>query len=300
VTAARRALLAAVAASLALADARPARACAACMCGDQTLTSLGIEKPYRNRVRVALEERYSSLSTGDGLMREDTTLLRTALTASWMPHARVQLGATLPWIDSWIRSASSGRQQPNGLGDLELTARVLLYRERRFAPQHLLWAMAGVKTPTGPRARDGDGYFYSPDDQPGSGSWDPLGGVSYGWYGGLTSVFVSTGFRYTTPGWQGYRVGSQVIHSAMVQLQPFAWGALELGTDVRWADADTLANGHASPNSGGTTLYASPALLASWRNLLVRLGAQVPLASWVNGIQREGPRVMLTIAYDVR
>jgi len=35
----------------------PARACAVCNCGDPTLTAVGVEQPYRNRVRAGLEER---------------------------------------------------------------------------------------------------------------------------------------------------------------------------------------------------------------------------------------------------
>ncbi|HZS38343.1 MAG TPA: hypothetical protein VFF06_16015 [Polyangia bacterium] len=292
---------AAALALVALTRARPAGACAACACGDSTLTTVGVEKPYRNRIRFGLEERLATLSTGDGVMNEQSTVLRSSLSAAWSPHARLQLMAMLPWFDSWIHSATGGAQQLNGLGDLEGAARVLLFRERRFAPQHLLWATAGVKMPTGPRLRDGAGYPYADDDQPGSGSWDPFGGVSYGWFGGLTSIFAATNYRYTTTGPRGHRFGSTLTSSATLQLQPYPWGALQLGADVRWSQADSLPNGVDAPNTGGTVLYASPALLASpWMNVLIRIGAQIPAVQRLNGVQSEGAKVMLSLAYDLR
>ena len=66
-TAARSLVAIAIGAALSLAGAR-AEACAACGCGDQTLTATGIEKPYKNRVRLALEER----GDHDAIEQEDS------------------------------------------------------------------------------------------------------------------------------------------------------------------------------------------------------------------------------------
>ena len=61
--------------------------------------------------------------------------------------------------------------------------------------------------------------------------------------------------RWTTRGWDGYRRGSTVGGSLAFQLQPWAWGALQLGADFVWQQSDTLANDHAVPNTGGTIGY---------------------------------------------
>src|SRR5262249_23670145 len=107
------------------AAARRATACASCGCGDPTLTATGVERPYRNRVRLAWEERYGSLTMGDDLTGEHTQFLRSTLAASWSPHKRLTIGALLPWVTSWIQRAPTPPGTVNGLGDLELAARLV-------------------------------------------------------------------------------------------------------------------------------------------------------------------------------
>ena len=75
----KRIVLTVVCAGLALVPARRARACASCSCGDETLTATGVERPYRNRVRLVAEERYGSLSVGDAQTGEHTEFLRSTL-----------------------------------------------------------------------------------------------------------------------------------------------------------------------------------------------------------------------------
>ncbi|MFI5289398.1 MAG: transporter, partial [Polyangia bacterium] len=133
----------------ALGWARPARACASCGCGDMTLTATGVERPYQNRVRAAVEERYGSLTLGDASYGQHIDFLRSTLAASWSPVDRLTLSALLPWVTSWVAPVGQPRETVNGLGDLELAARVVVFRERHFAPHHLLWLMAGLKFPTG-------------------------------------------------------------------------------------------------------------------------------------------------------
>jgi len=283
-------------------SSRTASACASCSCGDPTLTANGIEQPYTNRVRLAAEERFQSHTQGDGVMNHEAMLLRSALVGIWSPHSRVTLGVLLPWMTGWLREPGRPLETINGLGDLEASARVVLYRDRRFAAHHVFSGMAGLKFPTAPRIADASGYYYSDDDQPGSGSWDPFFGLSYAWFsGGLTSVAANAGYRRTTPGPRGYQRGSTLGWGAAVQLQPFTWGAISLGVDGSWREVDRLENGHASPNTGGTVVGFAPALLfAPHPSLLIRAAVSVPVIHALVGTQDEGPQVMLSLAYDVR
>lgn len=281
--------------------ARRASACASCGCGDPTLTATGIEKPYANRVRLTLEERYGSFTQGDPDWQQHVTFLRSTLGLTWSPIKRLTFVTTIPWVTSWLTSTGSGRQYISGLGDADLSARVLAYRERGFAPHHLLWASAGVKFPTGYRVRAADGVPYSDDDQPGSGSWDPFIGATYAWSSqNLLSAYVSTSYRYTTTGPRGYRRGSSFGASGALQVQPWSWGALAIGADAVWTAADTLANDNASPNTGGTVVYLAPALLISPKpDWLIRLVVDAPVIMALYGTQSVGPQVALSVAWDV-
>jgi len=296
---AARSFIALVGATLAWCTATPARACATCGCGDSTLTATGVEKPYKNRVRVSLEERMGSFSQGDP--GEHSWFLKSSLTGSWSPHERITVGALLPWVTAWLDAAGQPQRVANGLGDLELQARVLVYRERRFAPHHLLWGLAGLKTPTGYRVYDDTGHPFPDDDQPGSGSWDPFVGATYGWFSEPLALFASASYRVTTPNERGYRRGSQLGWSAFVQFQPWTWGAFGIGLEGHYTQADTLLNGNAVPNTGGTVLNLAPAFLAMpLTDLLIRLVVDVPVVHVLDGVQTIGTQVALQIAYDIR
>jgi hypothetical protein len=281
--------------------ARRAEACAACNCGDATLTMSGVEKPYRNRVRLSLEERAAEGRSGGGVDAEESWTLRSSLTASWSPVARVTLAAMLPLVTRWVMPARGAKEVINGLGDLEVLGRVILYRERRFAPQHLLWATGGIKTPTGPRLRDDAGFPYPEDEQPGSGSWDPFAGLSYGWFGGNVALFGATSYRFTTAGTRGYQRGSVLLASTAAQVSPWPWAAATLGVDAIWSQADSLQNRHDAPNTGGFALHLTPGILITPRtDLLLRLAVEIPAVQVLNGIQSEGPQAIFSIVYDVR
>ena len=297
-----RSIAVAAAACVALLQPARARACAACNCGDPTLTSTGVERPYKNRVRFAVDELYSSLTQGDMLAGEQSWSLRSSLVASWSPLKWLTLNARLPWVTSWVAEGRSPTQLVSGLGDLELSSRFLVFHERGFAPHHLLWLTGGVKAPTGYRVYDDQGFPFPDDDQPGSGSWDPFAGATYAWFsGGLTSFYATSSYRYTTPNTRGYRRGSTLASSAAVQLQPFSWGAIAIGGDVVWREADQLGNHADVPSTGGVIAYFSPALLFSPRmDLLIRVSASAPVVTHLYGQQTAGPVVALSIAYDVR
>jgi hypothetical protein len=285
---------------IAVAGARPAAACSSCGCGDATLTATGVERPYRNRVRLVVDEHYGSFAQGDGLAGEHVDFLRSSLALSWSPHKRVTLAATLPWITSWVQPSAGRRTLVNGLGDLELAARTVVFSERSFAPHHVLWAMGGLKLPTGYRVYDAAGYPVSDDDQPGSGSWDPFTGLTYGWFSERAlSVFSSTSGRLTTRGWHGYTRGASVNSSTALQVQPLNWGALQGGVDWVWQAADKLGNGARVPNTGGFVGYVMIGALANpWRDLLLRAVVDVPVVTALNGQQSLGPQAMLQVAYD--
>ena len=297
-----RSALAIALGALLIASGGDAQACASCGCGDPTLTASGIEKPYLNRVRLVLDEHYGDFRLGDSLTGESTWFLRSSLGLSWTPHVRITLTALLPWITSFIRTQARGTQTINGLGDGELSARALLFQERRFAPHHLLWATGGIKLPTGYRVKDNQGFPYSDDDQPGSGSWDPFGAATYAWYSGnVFSSFVSASYRQTTPGWHGYRRGSTLGASAALQAQPWSRVALALGVDVLWQQADRLPNHVVAPNTGGVVTYIAPAILVSpGTDWLLRLVVDAPAVTSLYGQQAVGTQVALSVAYDVK
>lgn len=193
--------------AMALGSFQRAQACASCGCGDPTLTAMGVEKPFRNRVRLSIEQRIGGhIDAGDATQ---TLVARTLVAASWSPLSWLTVATALPIIASEVRRAGVDARRLVGIGDLELYSRAVVFRDRRFSPRHLLGLTAGLKFPTGPRVQDSSGYPAAADLQPGSGSFDPNFGVSYSYFGSSVSAFsfaelpLHNGGTKRIPAWFG-------------------------------------------------------------------------------------------------
>lgn len=275
-----------------------AAACASCGCGDPTLTAMGLELPYQNRLRLAIEERFGGHTAGDSWVDRSFTL-RSSLLASWSPTTRLTVAALVPLVSTWLRSGERPWRSATGLGDVELSLRGVVYRDRAFAPRHLLSALAGLKAPTGPRAYQDDGFPVADDSQPGSGSWDPFAGVAWAWFGDPVSVFSSVGYRYTTRGRNGYWRGQSAGGTVGLQFQPFTRAGFSLAADFRFAAHDQVG-GIEMPNTGGASIAITPSVVvAPVDRWLIKLAAQVHVVDWWNGVQSESTTVMLSTVVDV-
>lgn len=275
-----------------------ARACASCGCGDPTLTAMGMEKPFRHRIRLALEQRLGVHET----QREPERVLisRTALSASYSPTAWLSAAALLPMVASW---SAAPRREPRslyGLGDLELMARALVFRDRSFSPRHLVGILGGVKAPTGPRRSDSSGYPAPDDQQPGSGSWDGLFGASYGYFGDTIAGFLSASYRLTSTGYRGYRRGGVVGATALVQLPVTRSLAITAGLDFSHTQRSVLPSAVPAPDTGGMLLSLSHGVLLALRtDWLLRLTIQTPVVQAWYGAQRESPTGILSLIVDL-
>lgn len=277
---------------------RLAGACASCGCGDPTLTAMGQEKPFKNRIRLSLEQRVGAHSMGDPA--EQSLVSRTLLSGSWSPTGWLTLGAQLPFI--YVRSSAAQHEARStlGIGDTELMVRALVFRERKFSPRHALGLLGGVKAPSGPRVNDSSGYPAPDDVQPGSGSWDALFGASYAYFGAQASAFLSVSYQHTTTGYRDYRRGSTFAASLAVQLPLGALAALVLGADLGYAQASQLASGHAAPDTGGLLVSASPGIIFALRtDWLLRLMVQLPIVERWRGHQHETPTGAISLVVDI-
>lgn len=278
------------------AEHRRAEACASCGCGDPTLTAMGVEKPFKNRIRLALEQRVSGETSPD----DRTILTRTTLAVAWSPSAWLTFGAALPIVAGELRLARGDIRRFGGLGDLEIYARPLVFRERRFAPRHLVSLLAGVKFPTGPLVDDSSGYPASDDLQPGSGSFDPIVGASYGYFGDAVTVFSSLSYRHATVGRNGYRRGSVFAATALVQRGVHRAVALGLGIDMSHTRPDAVNEDRALSQTGGTVLALTPQVLfALHSDVLLRAALQLPIGEWWNGEKAESPTGIVSLVVDL-
>lgn len=214
----------------------------------------------------------------------------------------IALFVVLPYLDRKLDMDVAGQRvtrSAEGIGDLTLIGRYTAYtvdspgRTVRIAP------FLGVKAPTGrDNARDSLGPLPS-EIQPGSGSWDFLGGVvatrqtlDYQ----VDAQFAykanreANGFRFgDVSGFDvslQYRLWPQELGSGV---PAFLYGVLE--SNLVHAQKNRSA-GIRDPNSGGTSLFLSPGLQYVTRKWILEAGVQIPVAQDLNGAALENDYIL--------
>lgn len=199
----------------------------------------------------------------------------------------------LPWFDKRLDMQMGGQditRNKQGFGDLTLLGRYTAYeydapgRTFRIAP------FLGVKAPTGEdNARDGFGRL-PPPVQPGSGSWDTLGGAVLTYQTLDFQIDSQVSYKANREA-NGFQVGdvSELDGSLQYRLWPrslgagvpaFLYGVLE--ANLVHAAKDRIG-GIADPNTGGTTLFITPGLQYVTQKWIVEAGVQIPVIQNLNG-----------------
>ena len=178
---------------------------------------------------------------------------------------------------------------PDGLTDLWITGK---FRILKGAPGHLS-LIAGIKLPTG---RDdvklSDGNLLEASSQPGSGSADYQLGVGYSRF--LTSQLTldaSAIYTFRTEH-NGFEVGDRfdfgtaLAYRLTESIRAFPQYSIFGEVTGVWLGKDHSNEEGTNPNSGGTTLYASPGLRVRFNpNWSLTAAFAVPFLQDSNGEQ---------------
>jgi hypothetical protein len=146
------------------------------------------------------------------------------------------------------------RLRTEGNGDALLGARYALLSSTR----QRLHAGLGLQVPLG-RSRivdPHDGSFFDPMLQPGTGSWDVLGAVTYGTYQAGLDWTVSGSYQVTTANGLEYRFGNEAIGGLGVS-RGFGRFTTSLQFKAHHLDR-SLYRGETVPSTGGTMLILTP------------------------------------------
>jgi hypothetical protein len=292
----------AAAAVMSLTTAR-AWACTTCGCsqtpaGASLLSLTGRDASTAGTLRLSLEGRIASHTVRVHDPIDETTLEnRWTLGASWSPLDWLALDAFVPLVVRHV--AESGREGTTVArpGDSELSARFHLLRTTSGPVRHVLTVAAGLKVPTAPAVEDPSGRIVSLALQTGTGSWDPLAGLSYALLGERWSLFTAATLRFSTEGRAQWTAGRSVLVTVAPQFQINPVFSVLLALDARANEADRQA-GEQLPNSGAILLYVSPTLLVSpTPNLMLRATLQWPLVAATIGQQYDSPAFVAGITY---
>lgn len=275
-----------------------AAACSTCKCGDYTLTLLGSEKSFSQRLRLGVDYIVRSESAGAGEEREHTDEWRTLFSAAYGFSEDFSLAVQVPYVRKEIESSEPGHQlRASGLGDIDVVSRYVLYRSGAASGRHLAGLRLGVRLPTSEEIEK-HGEPLEIDVQPDAGATAPNFG---GWYSYFRFPwFMTTSLNYYRygDGRQHFEPGDAATGSVLGQYAFGTGAALQLGLDARHAQGNRFS-GVDDPDSGGllATAFTGVALRA-FDELLLSAGVQVPVVENLKGEQDEGSTFRFGLVYD--
>ena len=189
-----------------------------------------------------------------------------------------------------------------GFGDLTALLKYNFYKAQRGTL--LATAIAGMKFPTGQTDMVNDlGQNFAADDQPGSGSWDPIMGLALSKVHAPFTFDTSVLYRLSTPGTNDFIVGDNITFGSGISYQVDRFLPRRLiGQDLDWSLVLELngfwqekveLDGLKDDNHGGFNLFVSPGVkLGINENIYSSLSVGLPLIGDLNGLQ---PNTNLTL-----
>jgi hypothetical protein len=260
---------------------------------------MGADQPFAGRLRAAGTLRAwgqtrGTPETGDTRVSE----VRMDLAVAYSPLPWLTLAAQLPLQRREVLLTNLARQTAWGVGDAELSARAVLWRDRLFAPRLLVSALGGVKLPTAPLPRTAQGLALADEAWLGSGGLEGQAGLSVLGFAGPWSGLLSLTGVVAGSGYQGFQAGAALHTSLFAQRHLLPWLAMRLGTDARLSAADQ--HPHAGPAGGGLLAQAAPDVLFGLpAGGVLQVGARLPFLVQLSGGVRPSPLLQATLAYDL-
>lgn len=277
-----------------------ALACSTCACGDPTLTVMGAEQPYAQRLRASALLRTSGQRFGSGAATTRLSEVRTELSVAYAPLSWLMLSLTAPLVRRVIDFPNLARDTTLALGDLELRARAFVWRDRSFDPNHLVAVVAGVELPTARSWATADDAARPVELQIGSGSFDPIAGLTYSYFGSQVSFHAVSTVLVPTRGFEGTRQGLSWRTSLAAQYQPFTYFGVRVGADARLDRPAVEPGGSPDPNSGGLVGFATFGAVSSvLEDLVVQASLSIPVVQHLEGEQGESLAFMAGVTYDL-
>lgn len=210
----------------------------------------------------------------------------------------------LPYFDKRLDMRMGGQnltRQQSGVGDLTVLGRYTAYEYNAPGRTFRIAPYLGVKAPTGDdNVRDGSGRL-PPPLQPGSGSWDALGGVVLTYQTLDFEIDSQVSYKANQEA-NGFQTGdvAEFDGSFQYRLLPrslgagvpaFLYGVLEANLVHSARDR---SGGADDPNSGGTTLFITPGLQYVTQKWIVEAGVQIPVNQNLNGTALKTDYVLTT------
>lgn len=219
-------------------------------------------------------------------------------------NSDLALFAALPYVNKTLKLTMNGTRltrSTSGIGDMTFFGRYTIYKNNFKGGNFRIAPFAGIKMPTG-NSRNRDEFGQLPAGlQPGSGSWDPLGGIVMTYQ--TLSLQIDTQISYkANMAANGFEAGdvSRLDSSLQYRLWPkslsggvpgFLYGVLEMNLIHQGKSKINAVKGL---NSGGTRLFLVPGIQYVTRRWIAEVSIQLPVIQNLNGTGLENDYIART------
>jgi len=243
-----------------------------------------------------MKDLYAGTTQLNDKQRERSTN-STILRFSYALNNKWAITTVLPyvWQEQTVRSnVGKTVQSSSGIGDIVLLGQYALMQNKK----NLVLLAMGPKFPTGSISKTDNefGLLLPPDLQPGTGSWDGIGAVSYSRYGifrPTLSLYTLFSYRYSFQvgrydGQQKYRFGNEmVINIGLTDSFLLKKWILNPGLQFKYRNTQKDENnGSSFPNTGGSWMYLVPSLdIELTPKIYLHSNFEIPIHTDVVGTQ---------------
>jgi hypothetical protein len=275
-----------------------AMACSTCMVGDPTLSLMGAEKPYADRLRLSLDYLSRSEDLGvDGYNKKIIDEKMVSLSMAYAPSSRLMFGLNIPYAHRHLQSYNLTDEEVTTWGDVTITVKNFL-QEKDFLQKHMYGLIGSIKLPTGAEQDDSAGQPLDFDVQVGQGAY--VGGIG-GWYAQYNypyMFYTSASYYVASEGYQNFQAGNALVFNAVAQYASQHHLAYYLGLEGRNSEKDAFS-GVDDDDSGGTIIFLAPGLIYTIRqDLLLNTSVKLPTIDALNGNHEEGTIFTIGVTYD--
>ncbi len=208
----------------------------------------------------------------------------------------------VPYVDKRLELTSDGGRRARsarGLGDISVFGRYTAFKKNWRGANFRVAPFAGVETPTGDDDESDAFGLLPPSVQPGSGSWDPFGGIVATYQTLDYQIDAQASYKVNTKA-NSFEFGDVARLDASLQcrLWPrsltggvpgFLYGILE--ANLIYQDNNDL-HGIQDPDSGGTTLFLVPGLQYVTKRWILEAAVQLPAIQNLNGTALENEFIL--------
>ncbi len=217
-------------------------------------------------------------------------------------YSDLAIFGVVPYVAKELELTTGGARRSRGakgLGDISLFGRYTLFRDDAPGRTFRIAPFVGLEMPTGDDGETDALGRLPASVQPGSGSWDPFGGVVLTYQTLDFQIDAQASYKANTEA-NDFEFGdvARLDTSLQYRVLPrklgsgvpgFLYGVLE--ANLIHQDKNEIS-GVKDPNSGGTRLFLVPGLQYVTKRWIVEAAVQVPIVQDLNGTALENDYVV--------